>query len=174
MNGGEAARKAGFVLFVLILIPFVVFAVPQVVGASQSYVVLSSSMAPTINAGDVVIVEDVPPAAIEEGDIITFRPSGGGFGSAERVTHRVVEVVQREDGTYFRTKGDAVEEPDPTLVAASNVVGRVVFHIPYLGYVVTFAGTKMGIVSLVIVPAVLLGVSEVYDLVVAVRGGGEG
>jgi signal peptidase len=51
----------GVVVLVALVVPFVVFAVPQVVGAEHSYVVLTSSMSPTYEAGDGVIVNEIPP-----------------------------------------------------------------------------------------------------------------
>lgn len=144
---------------------FVVFAVPQAVGADHSYVVLSSSMAPTMEAGDAILVSEVPPERIAEGDVVTFEPPAdhGEYGT-DRVTHRVVEVLDRDDGLYFRTQGDANEEPDRALVPAANVVGRVSIHVPELGHAVLFASSDTGLVTLVVLPAVLLGLDEIYKL----------
>ncbi|TKX83266.1 hypothetical protein EXE43_25160, partial [Halorubrum sp. SS5] len=50
------ANIVGLMILVAIVVPFVVFAVPQVVGADQSYVVLSGSMEPAMSPGDVIIV----------------------------------------------------------------------------------------------------------------------
>ena len=172
MNVKRVGSALGFVLLVVIVIPFAIYAVPQLVGANHSYVVLSGSMQPTFAAGDVVIVDSVPMESIDEGDVITFEPpSGHQQAGAERITHRVVSVVDTSDGLYFRTKGDANEEADRALVPAENVIGRVLFPIPKLGYVSQFAGTDTGIILLVIVPAALLIISEVYDLVSAARAG---
>ncbi|WP_458189312.1 signal peptidase I [Haladaptatus sp. NG-WS-4] len=139
------------------LMAIVVF--PQLVGADQSYVVVSGSMSPTMKAGDVV-VRDISVQSIEASDIITFETTDS---RPSRTTHRVVEVVEREDGLQFRTKGDANEEPDPRLVPAKRVVGQVWFHIPYLGYLMRFAQSKLGILAFVVVPSVLLVVTEVYS-----------
>jgi len=153
-------RKGGAVLLVLVILPFIIFAVPQAVGASNSYVVLSDSMSPSINAGDVVFVDDVATNEINEGDVITYdRP-----GESQLITHRVIEVQNEGSEAAFRTQGDANEEPDPNPIPAGNVVGVVVLHLPLLGHAISFAGSDLGIVLFVIVPAVGLAVSEVYDL----------
>lgn len=148
---------------------FVVFAVPQAVGADHSYVVLSNSMSPTMSAGDAVVVEEVPASSIEAGAIITFQRVGdtGAGAPTDKVTHRVVDVVDRDDGRYFRTKGDANEEPDGELVPASNVVGVVMFSIPYIGYVADFVDTGVGLLLLVVLPAVLLIANELWTLWIA-------
>lgn len=162
----ERAHTVGTVLLLVAVAPFVVFAVPQVAGASQSYVVVSSSMAPAIGAGDVVIVEDVPPSEVEPGDVITFeRQTGDDDRSGpDRVTHRVVDVTERDGRHYFETKGDANEDPDPQLVPPEDVTGRVMFSIPLVGWVITYAGTTAGTFALVVVPGGLLALSEAWTL----------
>lgn len=157
---------AGVLVLVAVVVPFVVAAVPQLVGADESFVVLSSSMSPTYRAGDVVFVNDARPSAIESGDVITFEPPvGHQHDEALRVTHRVVDVIQRDGRTYFRTKGDANEEPDQTLVPAENVIGVVWFAIPWIGYIISFGGSSTGIVLLVFVPVALLILTELWNLV---------
>lgn len=160
------ARNVGYAVGALLVgavaLSLLVTAVPGIVGAEGSYVVLSSSMSPSIGAGDVVVVNDVQPGEIQTGDVITFRPPGG----ADRpvVTHRVVEVVESGESPRFRTKGDANEAPDERLVPSSAVVGKVTFTIPLVGYLVNFANTDFGLFSLVVVPLVLLAISELWDL----------
>jgi len=164
----RAGRVLGTVALLAVVLLFVSAAIPQLVGADESYVVLSDSMSPAIGAGSMVYVTDVPTDRIDEGDVITYR----GPTSAEPVTHRVVEVVGSDGERQFRTKGDANEEVDQSLVSPEQVVGRVAFHVPLVGYVVSFAGTTTGIVVLVIVPAVLLMATELWDLVKAARSEG--
>ena len=99
-------HAAGAVLLVGVVLLFGVTAVPQVVGADHSYVVLSPSMRPMLEPGDVTIVDDVDPATIAAGDVITFELGD----ESSRTTHRVVEVVEQDGERFFRTKGDANEE----------------------------------------------------------------
>jgi signal peptidase len=152
----------GVVFLLAVVGVFVVAAVPQIVGAEESYVIQSDSMSPAIDAGDVVFVYDVPSEKVQTDDIITFEQ--GGAGESNRVTHRVIAVLGSDGERRFRTKGDANEEPDPTLVAPSRVIGVVKFHIPYIGYVTSFAQSKLGLVALVVIPAILLVASEIWDL----------
>lgn len=159
----------GIAILIAILIPFVVFIIPQVVGAEHSYVVVSGSMAPTIGAGGTVVVNEVPATTIHDGDIITFQRGEvaeiqQGQAGSNLVTHRVVDIVRTDDGLAFRTKGDANEEADRKLVPANALIGRVMFSIPYIGHIITFAGTQMDFLALVAVPLGLLVLSELYDL----------
>lgn len=164
MSAITVRRVAGAlatVLGVLLVAVFVVQAAPGVVGADASYVVLSGSMEPTISPGDAVVVRDVDPATLESGDVITFVRSD----ESTPVTHRVVEVVEGEDGLAFRTKGDANSDPDPAPVPASNVTGEVWFAIPLVGHVVMFANTPTGLAVLVGLPIAAFVVSELYAFV---------
>ncbi|MFB6069252.1 MAG: signal peptidase I [Halobacterium sp.] len=165
---GPWLRRIGGVAFTLLVVVlvgvFVVQAAPGVVGAEESYVVMSGSMEPEISPGDVVVVKSVPADQIERGDVVTFLRER----SSRPVTHRVVGVLERDGGLAFRTKGDANEDPDPTPVPSQNVVGEVWFVIPYIGHVVLFANTPTGMAVLVGLPVVALVLSEVHGLV---RGG---
>lgn len=161
-----AAKTATSVVLVVVALalvaPFVVYAFPPVVGADHSYVVLTGSMRPAIDPGDVVIVQSVPAGAVAIGDVITFRTSG----SDVPVTHRVVDVTEDANGgPAFATKGDANEDPDARVVPAGQVVGRVVFTIPYIGYVVEFVNSPTGFVALVLVPIGLLVLDTVWGIV---------
>lgn len=156
----RVANVVGLVLLVIVVGLFVVASVPQLAGADESYVVLSDSMSPTIEAGAVVFVSDVPAGEIQQGDVVTYRTGE----KAAPVTHRVVEVNAADGQRSFVTQGDANEDPDASAVPASAVVGTVGFHLPLLGYVVSFAGTQLGLLALVVVPAVVLVALELRDL----------
>ena len=123
------------VLSTLIVIAVVALAIllagVRVVGLTP-YVVLSGSMEPTYHTGSLIYDKKVDPFTLKEGDVITFMVSEDTLA-----THRIVGVVPDEDepGTIrFRTKGDANDAEDGTLVHYKNVVGTPVFTIPYLGY----------------------------------------
>lgn len=164
-----SVRRVGHALVVLVVVllvgVFVVQAFPQAVGADQSFVVLSGSMEPAISPGDVVIVSSVPASTVEANDVITYRQSSTG----PPVTHRVQEVIETPDGITFVTKGDANEDADPGRVPGGNLIGRVMFTIPYAGHVVLFANTRLGRVLLVAGPLVLLALSEAASLVLGRR-----
>ena len=168
----RAATLVAIAAFVFILGVFVVAAVPQLVGADHSFVVQSDSMSPAIDAGAVVFVSDVPADEISDGDVITYRDSGPD-GETRRVTHRVIAVERADGQPQFQTKGDANEDPDPGRVSASQVVGVVNFDLPLVGYVLSILRSPMGIVALVVIPAIALGLSELRALLGAVRADGD-
>ncbi|MEW6770255.1 MAG: signal peptidase I [Bacillota bacterium] len=92
-------------------------------------VVISGSMRPTFQVGDVVLVLRVPPEKIEERDVICFRQ-----GQLPTV-HRAIEIKAGPGGRVFVTKGDANRCPDPEPVLPAQVRGKVVGKIPKLGWV---------------------------------------
>lgn len=130
-------------------------------GGYQMMEVLSGSMSPVFEAGDVIVIKPIPTAAIQKGDIITFRDSEN---SKIIITHRVIDVVN-ENGLGFKTKGDANDSSDQSIVEAENVLGQYKVRIPYLGWIVEFAKTKKGMLSFIIVPGLLILITEFRKLV---------
>lgn len=105
----------------------------------QNYIVLSGSMEPAYHTGAVVYVKPVDADVLEVGDVITFRLAGDSMA-----THRIVEVIGSGEDVQFRTKGDANDTEDGSLVQSIDVAGKVVFTIPYLGYIASFIQTGKG------------------------------
>jgi signal peptidase len=142
------------VLAVLVLL--VVLAVTVLPGALgyQTLVVLSGSMEPALQVGDLAVVQPTPPDQLAVGDVITYRtPARPGIP----VTHRIVSVTRDAQGQLeFQTKGDANNEVDSVAADPSGVVGRVAFGIPKVGYLVDFAKRPEGKLLLFGVPGVLL------------------
>jgi signal peptidase len=176
VDRGTAVNVAIAVVLVVLVSPVVAYAVPQTVGATESYVVLSGSMEPAIQTGGVIYVYERSPENIEEGDVITFNAGGA---QTEVTTHRVVEVVERDGTRMFVTKGDANENRDPAPVPPDAVVGVVpkqfgmLAAVPFVGHLLLFAQSQQGIILLVFVPAGLLVVTELWSLYRAATGGGE-
>lgn len=160
------AHRVALVVLLVIVVPFVVYMVPQVVGADHSYVVTSGSMEPAIGTGDVILVSNVSPSQIGVGDVITFASGGD-----DRTTHRVIDVVEEDGQLAFQTKGDNNEDPDASPVSADQVEGKVVslggvaLSIPFMGHVIVFANTPRGFLALFVLPVVLLVATEVWSVV---------
>jgi len=95
--------------------------VPTVLGY-HIFTLETGSMIPTLPIGSYIIVKQAAdPAAIPEGTITTFR-----FEDGTIVTHRVIEVLQTEDGVRYRTKGDNPEnDPDAELLSPERVIGTL-------------------------------------------------
>src|SRR5262249_5139981 len=123
----------------------------------SSLAVLSGSMTPTLRVGDVVVEHHVHPLSIRIGDIVTFRVPE----HQERLyTHRVVEMSAEGDGVSFVTRGDANTGVERWTIPAAGTLVRVEYRIPYLGYVTNRAGSRLGRIAFLVVPALLLAVAE--------------
>ncbi|MGG7177881.1 signal peptidase I [Clostridium paraputrificum] len=114
------------------------------------YMVLSESMEPTINKGDLVVVKKQD---IKEGDIISFK----GINTDTKTTHRVVKVIDTTPITYI-TKGDNNAVEDPYTVDKEKIQGNVIFHIPYLGSLISILKEKLLIILLLISVAIFIKV----------------
>jgi len=93
--------------------------------------VVSESMSPSINKGDLVVVKQVEPQDIKVGDIIVFDT----LSQPLPVIHRVRAI--NNDGT-FQTLGDnngGVQHDWEKQIEPSAVVGKAVLVIPYVGWV---------------------------------------
>lgn len=124
----------------------------------KSYIVLSGSMEPEIPTGSVVFVKK--ENYYITGDIVTFSPKGN---KTEVVTHRIVNVERDSvynGNTKFQTKGDANKTPDNWEINEKNVSGRVIFSLPYLGYIASVAKDPKGFIALVIIPATIIVYEE--------------
>ena len=126
------------------------------------FTVLSGSMEPTYHTGSLIYVKEVDPYEIQPGQVITFLLSEDTVA-----THRVVEVVPDEEDESvirFRTKGDANDTVDGSLVHYKNVIGTPVFTIPKLGYVANYIQHPPGTYMAIAAGAVLLALIFIPDL----------
>lgn len=115
-------------------------------------VVRGPSMAPAIPMGALVVTTPVEAATLAVGDVVAMR-----VGPEEAVfTHRIVRVVPRQGEIWIETKGDANDAPDPALIPASSVVGRVTFTAPVVGYLVVLLSSLSGVLLLIGLSGVLL------------------
>lgn len=153
--------KSTFALIVLAVIglaslPFLAFALAQMAPGFNAFIVVSGSMEPEIDTGSVLFTRSIDPSLIEVGETITFRTGD------QYTTHKVVNKSKELPHT-FRTKGIANEAPDPQEVSANQIVGVKLFSVPYLGYAINFAGSPLGILILVALPASTIVILEVIE-----------
>lgn len=107
----------------------------------EVFTVLSGSMAPLYPAGSLLYVREAQIDEIAPGDVITFA-----WSEELIATHRVVDLVPGQTASQisYRTKGDANDTEDSTLVSYDNVIGKPVFMIPKLGFVSHFIQNSPG------------------------------
>ncbi|HWR27661.1 MAG TPA: signal peptidase I [Candidatus Thermoplasmatota archaeon] len=131
-------------------------------GMLQVLIVLSGSMQPTFNAGDVILTVDTPVRSLKVNDIITYWSPDN---MKSLVTHRIVTISKDSQGLSFQTKGDANEGVDQYVVPAELVVGRMVLTIPYVGHVASISHSFLGFLLLVLAPGIVVISAEVLSIV---------
>ena len=124
------------------------------VGGYLPLIVLTDSMYPYIESGDLIICHTIEGDEVKVGDVISyFDPEGNGTSI---VTHRVTEVTTDSEGLAFRTRGDANNVEDSMLVPEKSLVGIYKSRIAGAGNVAMFMQTSTGLVVCVVLPLLLL------------------
>lgn len=110
------------------------------------------------DAGDIAISKEVDIKTLKEGDIITF-VSQNSHNYGETVTHKIREVTTDTDGSIaFVTYGTTTDTNDEAL--ATIIVGKYVGRIPNLGSFFLFLKTTPGYIICVLIPFLLLILSQ--------------
>ncbi|OGM59419.1 signal peptidase I, partial [Candidatus Woesebacteria bacterium RIFCSPLOWO2_01_FULL_39_10] len=127
----------------------------------RTYLVQSGSMEPAIKTGSIVIT--LPSSVYSQGEVITFSKN-----SKNIVTHRIQAKLYPEGASsspVYKTAGDANENFDNWEVNNSDIIGKVVFSVPYVGYVADFAKKPQGFILLVIIPATIIIYEELKNII---------
>ena len=163
MNSKVRKIWEGFTTFLVVMVAILAILLAGVrLFGLRPLSVLSGSMEPVYHVGSVIYVRDVDYTKLSEGDIITFM-----VDEDTLATHRIIEVVpDEEDPTVirFRTKGDANDAEDGSLVHYKNIVGTPVFTIPELGYIANFIQNPPGTYIAIAVGALFLMLFFIPDL----------
>jgi signal peptidase len=128
---------------------------PRLLGYS-SVIVYGGSMGGSVPVGSIAVTKQVQPDDVSVGDVIVFYPP---TTSQHRSTlmHRVVSIREEDGQRLFHTKGDANATADPWEMGIEGHGSRVVYAVPYVGYLVNFAGSPLGWTLLLLLPGTYLG-----------------
>jgi len=121
-------------------------------------VVSSGSMMPTLNIGDLIVVQRAEPPQINIGDIVVFKNPRN---SAELIVHRVVKISSGQDGYKITTVGDATGGSADQFSPwdGSRLVGRVIMRVPYIGNLYLLlhpGGADRSILTAIIIVAIII------------------
>lgn len=139
--------RAANLLLVLVCLLTALGGVGNAVGWWRTETVLSGSMRPGIQPGDVEILRRVPMVDLRVGQILAFHPPHDFF----IVSHRVM-TIHRQNGTWVTTKGDANNVADPWggFRIASHDVWIVSDVVPHAGYLSVWVKTPIPRLLLII------------------------
>ena len=115
--------------------------------------VVTASMEPKYNVGDVLLSKEVDPSTIKVGDAISYRGrTGDVYGKI--ITHQVINIEQNTRGEYlFRARGIQNIIEDPTIYE-NQIIGIVKYKIRSLSFLYKIISTKVGFYICIIVPLV--------------------
>ena len=123
----------------------------------KAFIVLSDSMSKTdFDAGDLVLVKEVDPATLKEGDIIAYT-SQNTSNYGETVTHKIRKLTTDANGEPgFITYGTTTDTDDETIVTYPYVLGKYTTNIPKVGRFFMFLKTTPGYIVCILIPFLLL------------------
>lgn len=127
---------------------------PFMIAGYSAANVLTSSMEDVYPKGSLIITKQVDAKDLQIGDDITFMVS-----EESSITHRIIEIIEdyQETGERaFKTQGTMNAKPDKDMVAAANVVGKVIFHSKVLGDFANFVKANWPILIFVLIVIIAL------------------
>jgi signal peptidase len=151
----------GFIVLVALLL---IISVLPITGNYKVMTVISGSMEPDIKMGSVVVVKPVDSYKI--GDVITFGPVSK---TKAPTSHRISDIKVVDGKPVYMTKGDANNAPDTREVFQKDIIGKVLFDVPYAGYAVDFAKKPIGFSLIIIVPAAIIIIDEIKKIYNEIR-----
>ncbi|MHA7269382.1 signal peptidase I [Arthrobacter sp. HLT1-20] len=133
--------SAYVVLLLAVISALIMIVVPMATG-SQSYTVLTNSMAPKYAPGTFLVVKPTEFSSLRVGDIITFQIESGKPGV---ISHRITSVGSTQNGErVFTTKGDNNSLEDAATVQEVQIKGKLLYAVPYVGFAAHAVGEQRG------------------------------
>jgi len=151
----------GFIFLIALLL---IVSILPISGNIKVLTVVSGSMEPSIKTGSVVLVKPVSDYKI--GDVITFEQISR---TKAPITHRIYDIKITGSQPVYITKGDANNAPDEKERKKSEIIGKVIFDIPYLGYAVNFAKKPIGFALIIIIPALVIIGDEIKKILKEIK-----
>lgn len=114
----------------------------------------TGSMSPTITAGSIAFVQEIPAAEMAEGDVVTVDRGEGVLP----VTHRVVDISEADPASgavTFEMRGDANDAQDPEPYTATEV-RRVMFSVPGAARIIQWFGNPLVLGGITVAASLLV------------------
>ncbi|MGD9901233.1 MAG: signal peptidase I [Spirochaetales bacterium] len=134
-----------------------------VFGYSVCYI-LTASMEPTLNVGDVILIKDTDPTEIQIGDIITYKSDYGSLAGSY-ITHRVTQITDNEGVLWFTTKGDANSVEDVEIITVAKIEGVYVREMPIIKFLASMLSNTLLFVTIIIIPLLIAMAIQIADFV---------
>lgn len=160
----STAKKILFIILILLI--YNIFLVissglnqnePKEIFGYKAYIIVTDSMKPNINTGDIVVIKK-DESELKIGSVITYKNKN------ELVTHRIVQIKETDNEKAYITKGDNNNVEDAEKVYAEQIEGNVVVTIPYLGNIILILKNRVfDIILVTIIFAIYIYIIRVED-----------
>lgn len=111
----------------------------------KTYVIVSGSMQPELNIGDMVVVKEITDSELNVGDIISYR------NGQSVVTHRIHKIYYKDGQKQYITKGDYNNVEDSIVLTINSIEGKVVNKLTGIGNITIFLQSKYPIIIITII-----------------------
>lgn len=140
----------------------------KVFGYSILYV-MTGSMAPTINVGEVILIKEVSEDQIKEQDIITYK-SEEGLTAGQYITHRVIQIIDHDGALQFVTEGDANNGiADIEYVNYAKIVGIYQGKVAFVQFLISILGNIYVFLIFIILPLFIILVMNLINFVKTIK-----
>ena len=132
-------------------------------GGYSIYTIITESMVPKYNVGDMVIAKKIPITELKVNDDIVYLGNKNDF-AGKIVTHQIIEIEKKGNELYFHTKGIANMIEDP-LVEEKQILGKVIMKGTILSLISKIVNNPYGFYFVIFVPFAILLVMEIIDFI---------
>lgn len=167
------ANTIYYILFVIVILILLVVIIQRVsnnmlsLGGYRIFNIVTGSMMPDYEIGDILISKEIEPSNIEIGDDVVYLGKTASF-QGKIVTHRVIEKNE-ENGKYtFKTKGIANEEPDPE-ITGEQVYGKIIYKVHTLSFISKIINNLYAFYFFIFVPLSLIIVKKIIDIIYCLK-----
>lgn len=155
-----------YIIMIIIVLVVAIILIQRVSNNNMSlagyriFTVITESMVPKYNVGDVLLVKYTEPSEIKIEDDVTYMGRVGSFAD-KIVTHQVIDIKQQSNGTLeFVTKGIANNDEDP-IVGESQIYGVVQRKLDLMSKLNGIINNMYGMYFLIIIPLAFIVLNEI-------------
>ena len=154
--------------FIIILIVLTIFLQRMsnnrlTLGGYGIYTVVTKSMVPKYQVGDMLLSKNVNPDTLVIGDDIVYQGKEGTF-EGKIITHKLIAIDEENGNKIFHTKGIANTIEDPT-ITREQIYGKIITKLTILSVLTKIIRNQYGFFFIVLVPIVILVFGVILDVV---------
>lgn len=157
----------------IILALYVTFTIIQRISGNQSifgyrlFAVATGSMVPDYNVNDVLAIKEVDHDELKVGDDITYLGQKQDL-SGKIVTHRIINIEEKDGKKTYLTKGINNKVEDPT-IGDNQIYGKVVGKVPIITQINHIVKNQYGFFFLIFLPLVIVIFLEIVDTITEMK-----